>query len=428
MREEISILIKSHDLFCPNFPYRGRSASLGAYMQVTVTLEFRFAQLPDGTLWTPTTFPYRFWERYLEVFDRVQIVARAEPVDSVPPNWKEATGPQVIASAVPYYIGPLQYLTRYRAVSSAISRTFTHGDAVLLRLSSRIGTVMRAELNRRDYPYGVEVVADPYDVFSPGAMRHPLRPFLRIGGFIGLRRACANAAVGAYVTEEALQLRYPGGDDTAMFGFSDVELSDDVIKEKGRTVREVPKPLRIMMVGGINQLYKAPHILVDAFALVVRQLDASLIFVGGGQYREFLQQRANALGVGDRVSFAGEISGGAAVIAMLDTADLFVLPSFQEGLPRAMVEAMARGIPCIGSSVGGIPELLPAEDTVPAGDKEALAKKIVEVGLNPKRLTEMSNRNISRARDFVEDAIRPRRIAFYTRLRKITEQHIESRK
>jgi len=396
-------------------------------MQVTVTLEFRFSQLPDGTLWTPTTFPYRFWERYLEVFDSVQIVARAQPVDAVPPSWREATGPQVIASAIPYYIGPLQYISRYRAVKRAISSSFTHGDAVLLRLSSRIGTVMRGELKRCGYPYGVEVVADPYDVFSPGAMRHPLRPFLRMGGFIGLRRACANAAVSAYVTEDALQRRYPGRAETAMFGFSDVELGDDLIKERGRVVRESPKPLRIMMVGGINQLYKAPHILVDAFARVVRQLDACLIFVGGGQYREFLQQRADALGVGDRVSFSGEISGGAAVLAMLDTADLFVLPSFQEGLPRAMVEAMARGVPCIGSSVGGIPELLQREDIVPPGDDKALAKKIIEVGLDPERLTEMSSRNICRARDFVEGAIRPRRIAFYRSLREITEQHIESR-
>ena len=393
-------------------------------MQVTVTLEFRFAQLPDGSLWTPTTFPYRFWERYLEVFDSVQIVARAQPVDAVPPSWREATGPHVIASAIPYYIGPLQYISRYRPVKRAIFRSFTYGDAVLLRLSSRIGTVMRGELNRRGYPYGVEVVADPYDVFSPGAMRHPLRPFLRMGGFIGLRRACAEAAVSAYVTEDALQRRYPGGSDTAMFGFSDVELGDDLIKERGRIVREAPKPLRIMMVGGINQLYKAPHILVDAFARVVRHLDSSLIFVGGGQYRDFLQQRANALGVGDRISFSGEISGGAAVLAMLDTADLFVLPSFQEGLPRAMVEAMARGVPCIGSSVGGIPELLQREDIVPPGDDKALAKKIIEVGSDPERLTEMSSRNICRARDFVEDAIRPRRIAFYRNLREITERHI----
>jgi hypothetical protein len=112
-------------------------------MQVTVTLEFRFSQLPDGTLWTPTTFPYRFWERYLEVFDSVQIVARAQPVDAVPPSWREATGPHVIASAIPYYIGPLQYISRYRPVKRAIFRSFTYGDAVLLRLSSRIGTVMR---------------------------------------------------------------------------------------------------------------------------------------------------------------------------------------------------------------------------------------------------------------------------------------------
>lgn len=396
-------------------------------MRLTVTLEFRFSQLPDGSFWTPTTFPYRFWQRYLEVFDGVQIVARAQPVLSVPSSWKEVTGPGVVGSAVPYYIGPMAYALRFRAVKRAINSSFSAGDAVLLRVSSRIGTIMRSELIRQQYPYGVEVVADPWDVFSPGAMRHPLRPFLRIGGFFGLRRACADAAVAAYVTEEALQRRYPGGAGTSMIGFSDVELEKHSLVEQGRVLREAPRPFRIVMVGGINQLYKAPHILIQAFSKVARQLEGSLTFVGDGQYRDFLRRQAEANGIADRVSFAGELSGGDAVFAALDAADLFVLPSFQEGLPRAMVEAMARGVPCIGSSVGGIPELLAAEDMVAPGNPDALARKLREVGSDPGRLTEMSRRNRERARAFTDDAIRPRRVAFYRLLRTLTERHIEHR-
>ena len=60
----------------------------------------------------------------------------------------------------------------------------------------------------------------------------------------------------------------------------------------------------------------------------------------------------------DRVRFRGQLTTPVDVRAELDRADLFVLPSRQEGLPRAMIEAMARALPCIGSSVGGIPELL----------------------------------------------------------------------
>lgn len=392
-------------------------------MRVTVTLEYRFSYLPDGSLWTATTFPYRFWRRYLEVFDEVQIVARARAVDAVPETWQQATGPGVSVLPVPYYVGPFEYLKRWRAVERRVSSSFSPGDAILLRMSSRIGTILRKVTDRIGYPYGVEVVADPYDVFAPGAIRHPLRPLFRYGGYYGLRKACRDAVAAAYVTEEALQRRYPGGDNTYMTGFSDVELPDDLFVTEPRVCAEVPRSFRLVMVGGLNQLYKAPHVLVDAMKEVCASLDAHLTFIGGGQYIPFLRERAAAGNVGDRISFAGELPAGAAIIGALDDADLFVLPSFQEGLPRAMVEAMARGLPCVGSSVGGIPELLSGEDVVPAGDASALARKIIEVGSNATRLTAMSVRNLTRARDFTEEPIRRRRVAFYRELRDRTEQY-----
>jgi len=63
-------------------------------------------------------------------------------------------------------------------------------------------------------------------------------------------------------------------------------------------------------------------------------------------------------------------------------------------MPRAMIEAMARGLPCIGSAVGGIPELLSSEDLVSRGDAGALALKIMEVVSQPDRMTRMSDEQI----------------------------------
>lgn len=74
---------------------------------------------------------------------------------------------------------------------------------------------------------------------------------------------------------------------------------------------------------------------------------------------------AGRLGVADRVTFVGTVPAGAAVRAHLDAADLVVVPSRTEGLPRALIEAMARGLPAVGTTVGGIPELLADVDLVP---------------------------------------------------------------
>jgi len=106
---------------------------------------------------------------------------------------------------------------------------------------------------------------------------------------------------------------------------------------------------------------------------------------------------------------------------------LFVLPSRTEGLPRAMIEAMARGLPCVGSAVNGIPELLPVEDMVPPNDVPALAEKIREVLTNPERMAQMSARNLDKAREYADNVLYERRTAFYQHLKAETEAWLKTR-
>ena len=184
----------------------------------------------------------------------------------------------------------------------------------------------------------------------------------------------------------------------------------------------VDGPFRLVTVGAFDQLYKAPDVLIDAVAACVRAgSDVTLTLVGDGLHRPELEARAAAHGIGERVRFTGNLPSGSAVRAQLDSAHLFVLPSRQEGLPRALVEAMARGLPCVGSTVGGIPELLPAENLVPPGDVEALAAKIREVLEDPERRARMSAANLATARGYRESELHDRRVAFYREVRRRTE-------
>jgi glycosyltransferase involved in cell wall biosynthesis len=120
------------------------------------------------------------------------------------------------------------------------------------------------------------------------------------------------------------------------------------------------------------------------------------------------------------VRFHGQLPAGQAVWEVLDRADLFVLPSRQEGLPRAMIEAMARGLPCIGSTVGGFPELLPPEAMVPPGDATALARKIGDLLASPQHMAALAASNLQRAHNYRADQLRERRIAFYRSVREQT--------
>jgi glycosyltransferase involved in cell wall biosynthesis len=147
--------------------------------------------------------------------------------------------------------------------------------------------------------------------------------------------------------------------------------------------------------------------------LAERNAQVELTVVGDGRTRPRLEVLAGSLGLSDHVQFLGSLPGSAAVRTILRESDLFVLASRTEGLPRALVEAMAQGIPSIATSVGGIPELLADEDRVPSGDMNALADLIWAVLSDPTRRKAMAERGLKRARDFRATTLRSRQKAAY---------------
>jgi glycosyltransferase involved in cell wall biosynthesis len=155
-------------------------------------------------------------------------------------------------------------------------------------------------------------------------------------------------------------------------------------------------------------------------------VDVRLVLCGEGKLRSALEARAAAAGLGARATFLGQVPYGARVWEQLDRADLFVLPSRAEGLPRAIIEAMARGLPCIGSTVAGIPELLAVDDMVAPDDVPGLAAKIREVLADRARMERMSRRNLERAQDYREDALVARRRAFYRNVRETTSEWLRT--
>jgi glycosyltransferase involved in cell wall biosynthesis len=409
-------------------------------MIAVVVVEQHFERTPDGCLWTRANFSYPFWRRYLDVFDGVRVVARAREVASLSKPCQRVDGPGVSVAPIPDYLGPWQYLARARSVCRALENVVGPEDAVILRAPSQLANCLFPVMLRQSHPYGVEIVGDPWDVFAPGVVRHPLRPFFRRYFAKQLRAQCLHASAAAYVTQWTLQRRYPTSSGVLStdyssvqitnhtpgvlsVGISDGELIDGDATQVWSTDGQMGDATRLVMVGSLAQLYKGPDIALQALAICVREkLDICLTIVGDGKYRGQLERQAERLGLTDRVVFRGQLPQGNAVLAELDSADLFIMPSRTEGLPRAMIEAMACGLPCIGSAVGGIPELLPPEDLVPPGDAKALAGKIREVVTDVDRMTRMSLRNLGRTNDFRDDILQQRRRAFYGFLRRQTEE------
>lgn len=148
---------------------------------------------------------------------------------------------------------------------------------------------------------------------------------------------------------------------------------------------------------------KGHLVLLDAFAsLVSRHPDARLTFAGDGPLRPMIESRIASLGLANHIRITGWIDS-ATVREEIRSARVLVQPSFQEGLPVVIMEAMAQCRPVISTYVGGIPELvLPGETgwLVPAGDAVALAAAMERsLTLSRDQLSQMGEAGYRRVQD-----------------------------
>ena len=129
---------------------------------------------------------------------------------------------------------------------------------------------------------------------------------------------------------------------------------------------------------------KGQGTLIEAFVRVKRQIPrAVLVLVGSGRLGDELLRQADETGLGDSIVFLGQRDD---IPEVLHAFDVFVLPSLAEGLPRSLMEAMAAGVACIGSSSAGIPEILidgELGEIVPPNEVDTLAQAMLKVARMP---------------------------------------------
>lgn len=149
-----------------------------------------------------------------------------------------------------------------------------------------------------------------------------------------------------------------------------------------RTALDVPDGERVVLFVGNLVPVKGLDTLEAAFArLVADRLADRLVIVGSGPLEPDVRAWAEGdPALRDRVQLTGRLSQ-AEVARWMAAADVFVLPSHNEGLGLVLLEAMACGTPCVASEVGGVPEVLDAATgaMVPAGDAEALSSAVARV-------------------------------------------------
>lgn len=383
--------------------------------RLLVTSETHFVRDSQGRFWGVAPAGRAAWTRYLDVFDSVRVAARTEAAPRAPVGWVRVDGDRVSVLPLPSYRGVLGYARAAPEIGRVLHDAIAGHRNVLFRVPSPIAALGFLRMSRRQV-YGVEVVGDPHDVLAPGAIDHPLRPMLRAVTAARLRQQCGRAAVAVYVTRNALQARYPPGPCTKAYAASNVELADADFADLGKRAAGGAHT-RLVTVGSMAQMYKGIDVLLEAVAVLRRLgIPLELYIVGDGRYRAQLEALASGLGISEQTRFLGELDRPG-VRETLRSSDIFVMPSRTEGLPRALVEGMAAGLACVGTDVGGIPELLPASDIVPANDAAALAKALLPYCQDENLRAAAGRRNQAIARGYSASELQRVRNTAYAALR-----------
>jgi glycosyltransferase involved in cell wall biosynthesis len=157
-----------------------------------------------------------------------------------------------------------------------------------------------------------------------------------------------------------------------------IDLKRFTIRERSHARRRLNLPLDCVQIGSVGRLaeVKGHKFLLDALAILPPH--HRLVLLGTGPEQAHLQEQACELGIADRVVFLGHRED---VEEVLPAFDLVCLPSLAEGLPRALIEAQACGIPVVATNVGGVAMAVNpgAGEIIPPNDVAALAAAIQTV-------------------------------------------------
>lgn len=364
--------------------------------------DLQFISHPEGFF--SASFTDDYFDRFLSSgFSGVMIVSRVVDGQAAPFGYNKLINQSVSVSNV---IGDSYRNLIKPSVFFEIIRLIRSSDLVVLSTPSVNGffaSILCLLLRRK---FVCEVAGD-YTAFNTKRFGSVITFFLKYYMPFIIRKA-----VGAtYVTNDLLT-KYPNSN--ALVG-SNVNIhglfprSDYSLKKHGE--------ISIGFVGGLVERKGIRTILKAAAFLKNKYPNYKYCFhFIGGHADEDWESVSLELGVFDLCIFHG-MKTRSEIDVLLDTFDLYVQPSFSEGVPRASIEAMSHGLPVIATTLPGFFEILPAEVLLSPGSADMLAEKIRIFAGNEELRQRHGERSLERAEDFLFKKMNERRVSFYKGIR-----------
>lgn len=362
--------------------------------------------------------PAVVWSRYLKVFPSLAVVGRdGGELATGQTGYTLSSADNVEFFLLPNISNLKSLLFGHPEARRLCTALVAASDGVIARLPSRLGYLFVQEAVRQRKPYAIEVVGCAWGaLWDHGSWKGKI--LAPVEGF-RTKRLISNAPFVLYVTERFLQGRYPCKNGITTF-CSNVDIQpvpDEVLRSRLSKIRSNKLKVRVGLIGNYSSKYKGIDVAIRALALARDILPEWEFQVVGSGDESCYAELVRDLGVSNNVKFVGSKSSGKEIYEWLDTIDLYLQPSFQEGLPRALIEAMSRGCPALATSIAGIPELLQSSEMITAGDYNTLSDKISSLFGDNERMAHLAQQNFVKAGSYYKPVLESRRTSFWSSFR-----------
>ncbi|AXN37655.1 glycosyltransferase [Peribacillus butanolivorans] len=383
-------------------------------MRVVFAHDHIFKKDSAGNFYTAGSFNNEVWKRYLIHFDEIIVTARLDKKEIDNNNkYNDFNLPKTSFIPIPSLSGPLAQFKNRTYAAEKIKETLENSDALIARLPSEIGNLAIEIAEEMGKPYAVEVVACVWDaLWNYGSIQAKIYAPLAT---YKMKRLVKKAPYAIYVTNSFLQNRYPCSGKIQ--NISNVEIQqtlDSSLLNRLNKIENSKQLCNIGMIGNLNNRIKGWDVALRALAILDKNnVDFKFHILGDGDIEQWVNL-ANELDISHKINFHGVLPGGEPVLKWLDNIDLYMQPSFQEGLPRAVIEAMSRACPVVGSTAGGIPELVDKRCLHKPGDYKGLSQILTDIMLDLDSAKDLAKQNYEESKKYKKEILDDRRSQFFS--------------
>lgn len=362
-------------------------------------------QIKDGRVYAGYAF-IPILKRYYETFGKVTICSRKKEVREITDTCVEIT--QYVAKCLD--ISNLQNVLLNRC-DDVIKKAILECDLVVVRVPSMIAYKAAEFAKLLNKPYMAETMGCAWDAYwNHGVLGKLIAPQM----YLRMKKVVKNANFATYVTEKFLQERYPtNGKETFYSNVALTEFDNKILERRLERISGNKEKLIIGTTAAVDVKYKGQQYIIEALSKLKKQGASSFEYqlVGKGD-NSYLKLIAEKYKVSDQVKFLGAMPHDD-IFNWLETIDIYAQPSRQEGLPRALIEAMSRALPAFGARTAGIPELL--EDKYIFSNTRHNIDEICEIlkSFDSETMIKQAKRNYEESKKYDKDIIEKRRNQFF---------------